>query len=83
MFPVPWEWSARATIGSNKGRGVSRGMARPPGRAAGGHGRELGTAGVHGQGRKLREGQDITDARARGKAGASSGGEAAGEGRRD
>jgi hypothetical protein len=75
LFPAPWERSARATIGSNKGRGVSRGMTRPPGRAAGGHGRELKTAGVHGQGRKPREGQDTTDARAGGKGrGVSAGG---------
>ena len=67
LFPMPWERSARATIGSNKGRGVSRGMARPPGRATRDHGREPGTTGIHGQGRKLREGQDATDAGARGK----------------
>lgn len=30
LFPTPWERSARATIGSSKGRGVSREMARPP-----------------------------------------------------
>jgi hypothetical protein len=58
-------------------------MAQPLGRAVGGHGRELGTTDVHGQGRKLREGQDAMDAGAGEKAGAWSGGEAAGEGRRD